>query len=281
MQLGPSLNFVHVIGALVYVGVSFNKSLEFCMEYGLMLLTVHCCIVVSIVRWAGGEGLCFTEDQLCGYHWRDIREWCNIILYLCACWRCTSVEFFLGNFQDQRHNVYNDVLNAYGAFTNWYTIACAPSPQFMENVAARYDEEARAAGIYIVSACAFDCVPNDLGALLLQKTFNGELAYAESFVNVSNGEVILMRTFIIAMIYNTCRTLWYASTLVHGNHFCVVFVPTESSRLFVGSRTSNGLSCLPPSHLASKLNINSHVLFWGGSMHVLWTLSHIVKWLNF
>lgn len=56
----------------------------------------------------------------------------------------------------------------------------------METIAARYDEEARAAGIYIISACAFDSIPNDLGALLLQKTFNGELAYTESFGKVIN-----------------------------------------------------------------------------------------------
>ena len=57
----------------------------------------------------------------------------------------------------------------------------------METVAAKYDEQARDAGIYIVSACGFDCIPNDLGALLLQRTFNGELAYVESYMSVSEG----------------------------------------------------------------------------------------------
>ena len=59
-------------------------------------------------------------------------------------------------------------------------------PQFMETIAAHYDEEARDAGVYIVSSCGYDCIPNDLGALLLQRTFNGELAYAESFMKVQN-----------------------------------------------------------------------------------------------
>ena len=58
----------------------------------------------------------------------------------------------------------------------------------MESVAAQYDEDARAAGIYIVSACGFDSIPHDLGVLLLQRTFNGELAYVESFVTI-DGEV--------------------------------------------------------------------------------------------
>ena len=57
----------------------------------------------------------------------------------------------------------------------------------METIAARYDVEAHNAGIYIVSSCGFDCIPNDLGALLLQRTFNGDLAYVESYMSINNG----------------------------------------------------------------------------------------------
>lgn len=57
----------------------------------------------------------------------------------------------------------------------------------MDSMEAKYDEQAREAGVYIVSACAFDCIPNDLGALLLQRTFSGELAYVESYMTVSDG----------------------------------------------------------------------------------------------
>ena len=59
----------------------------------------------------------------------------------------------------------------------------------METVAARYDADAHNAGIYIVSACGFDSIPNDIGALLLQRTFNGELAYVESYMNIDSGSV--------------------------------------------------------------------------------------------
>ncbi len=59
----------------------------------------------------------------------------------------------------------------------------------MERMAARYDDQARDAGIYIVSACGFDCIPNDLGGLLLQKTFNGKLSYMESYISMSNSSV--------------------------------------------------------------------------------------------
>ena len=57
----------------------------------------------------------------------------------------------------------------------------------METIAARYDVDARNAGIYIVSSCGFDSIPNDLGALLLQRTFNGDLAYAESYLSIGTG----------------------------------------------------------------------------------------------
>lgn len=57
----------------------------------------------------------------------------------------------------------------------------------METIEGKYDEQAREAGVYIVSACAFDCIPNDLGALLLQRTFSGELAYVESYMTVTDG----------------------------------------------------------------------------------------------
>ena len=57
----------------------------------------------------------------------------------------------------------------------------------MESIAANYDEEARDAGIYIVSACGFDSIPNDLGALLLQRTFNGDLVCVDSYMVVSEG----------------------------------------------------------------------------------------------
>jgi short subunit dehydrogenase-like uncharacterized protein len=37
----------------------------------------------------------------------------------------------------------------------------------------KYGEAAREAGVYIVNCCGFDSVPNDIGCLLLHKSFNG------------------------------------------------------------------------------------------------------------
>ena len=65
----------------------------------------------------------------------------------------------------------------------------------MEDMTARYDEQAREAGVYIVFACGFDSIPNDMGALLLQRTFNGELAYIESYIT-ARGVVCVAHTHI-------------------------------------------------------------------------------------
>lgn len=62
------------------------------------------------------------------------------------------------------------------------------SPQYMETIEAKYDKKARDAGVYIVSCCGFDSIPNDLGALVLRKSFNGDLAYVDSYIQV-NGNV--------------------------------------------------------------------------------------------
>ena len=40
---------------------------------------------------------------------------------------------------------------------------------------ARYGEAAKEAGIYIVNCCGFVSIPCDIGALVLQKSFNGIL----------------------------------------------------------------------------------------------------------
>ena len=38
---------------------------------------------------------------------------------------------------------------------------------------SKYSEQAKEAGVYIVNFCGFDCIPNDLGTVVLNKAFNG------------------------------------------------------------------------------------------------------------
>ena len=60
---------------------------------------------------------------------------------------------------------------------------------FVELMISRYGEQAKEAGVYIVNYCGFDSIPNDMGVLILQRAFNGELAYVESYVK-TEAEVV-------------------------------------------------------------------------------------------
>ena len=61
----------------------------------------------------------------------------------------------------------------------------------MESMEAQYGSAAEEAGVYIVNACGFDCIPNDLGALLLQQKFPGQLVHADSFMFTDNVSAII------------------------------------------------------------------------------------------
>jgi short subunit dehydrogenase-like uncharacterized protein len=58
-------------------------------------------------------------------------------------------------------------------------------PYFMEKMRQEYSELAREAGVLLVSSCGFDSIPNDLGALYVQRQFHGELAYLDSYITTS------------------------------------------------------------------------------------------------
>lgn len=47
----------------------------------------------------------------------------------------------------------------------------AGEPEFIEKIAFLYNGKARAAGVYMASACGFDSVPCDLGTLFTQQQF--------------------------------------------------------------------------------------------------------------
>ena len=56
----------------------------------------------------------------------------------------------------------------------------------MEKMRQDYSESARDAGVLLVSSCGFDSIPNDLGALYVQRNFRGELVYVDSYVTTSS-----------------------------------------------------------------------------------------------
>ncbi|KAJ8724224.1 hypothetical protein PYW08_015698 [Mythimna loreyi] len=56
-------------------------------------------------------------------------------------------------------------------------------PQFMELMQIRYDEQAREAGVFVVSACGWDSIPADMGVTFLKQNFQGTLNSVESYLS--------------------------------------------------------------------------------------------------
>jgi short subunit dehydrogenase-like uncharacterized protein len=56
-------------------------------------------------------------------------------------------------------------------------------PQFIETMQVEYDKQARDAGVYIVSACGLDSIPNDMGVVYLDQNFGGQ-SYIPSLSNL-------------------------------------------------------------------------------------------------
>lgn len=58
---------------------------------------------------------------------------------------------------------------------------------FIERMQLEYDKAAKDAGIYIISACAFDSIPVDLGVIFAQQQFQGDVNAVESYLEISSG----------------------------------------------------------------------------------------------
>lgn len=86
-------------------------------------------------------------------------------------------------------------------------------PEFMERMQAKYFDEAKENGCFVVSSCGFDSIPADLGTIFMQKLFQdpsictyiethlyltgksrGNFATYESFVN-GVGDAKALREF--------------------------------------------------------------------------------------
>lgn len=78
--------------------------------------------------------------------------------------------------------------------------------QFMEDMQLKYDKAAQDAGIYIISACGFDSIPNDLGVVFTQQKFGGDVNTIESYLNA---QVTIKNKGSVAN-YATLESLVYA-----------------------------------------------------------------------
>lgn len=91
-----------------------------------------------------------------------------------------------------------------------YVDVCG-EPQFMELMQLRYDELAREAGVFVVSACGWDSIPCDMGVIFLKQHFAGTLNSVEAY----------LKTYIPPEIKKESRGRGYINygtweSLVHG-----------------------------------------------------------------
>ncbi|XP_059061507.1 saccharopine dehydrogenase-like oxidoreductase [Achroia grisella] len=56
-------------------------------------------------------------------------------------------------------------------------------PEFIETMQLEYNAQAQDAGVYIISACGFDSIPNDMGVVYLQQNWEGTLNSVESYLS--------------------------------------------------------------------------------------------------
>ncbi|XP_034235421.1 saccharopine dehydrogenase-like oxidoreductase isoform X2 [Thrips palmi] len=88
------------------------------------------------------------------------------------------------------------VINCCGPYRHWgeqVVKACIASgahhvdvsgePQYMDRMQLEHHDAALQKGVYIVSACGFDSIPDDLGLVFLQKQFKGDLNSVESYID--------------------------------------------------------------------------------------------------
>lgn len=52
----------------------------------------------------------------------------------------------------------------------------------MERMQLEYNEAAKEAGVYIISACGLDSIPSDLGIIFTQNKFEGEVNSIETYL---------------------------------------------------------------------------------------------------
>ena len=56
--------------------------------------------------------------------------------------------------------------------------------QFIASMHLKYDNLARESGVFVISACGFDSIPNDLGHVVLAQSMEGDVNSVESFLKL-------------------------------------------------------------------------------------------------
>ncbi|EGI59812.1 PREDICTED: saccharopine dehydrogenase-like oxidoreductase [Acromyrmex echinatior] len=137
--------------------------------------------------------------------------------------------------------------------TRTHYVDVAFEEQFMIEMELKYNEAAKEAGIYIVSACGLDCIPSELGVIFTQQKFEGEMNAIEIYMSMW-----LSPTEKIGPICNYGTWQTFVHNLAHIKELLALrkklypiklpeFVPKLKSRLLHRSDVSEGWSLPFPS----------------------------------
>ncbi|KAG7198229.1 hypothetical protein KM043_005636 [Ampulex compressa] len=66
--------------------------------------------------------------------------------------------------------------------THTHHVDVSGEPLYMEKMQLEYNKAAQDAGVYIISACGFDSIPNDMGVIFAQQKFGGEVNSVETYL---------------------------------------------------------------------------------------------------
>ncbi|XP_013164054.1 PREDICTED: saccharopine dehydrogenase-like oxidoreductase isoform X2 [Papilio xuthus] len=86
------------------------------------------------------------------------------------------------------YRLYGEPVVAAAVRAKTHYVDVSGEPQFIETMQLRYDGPAREAGVYVISACGFDSIPNDLGVVFLEQNFEGTLNSVESYISTHVAE---------------------------------------------------------------------------------------------
>lgn len=81
------------------------------------------------------------------------------------------------------YKLYGEPVVKAAVATKTHVVDVSGEPFFIETMQLKYDQAAREAGVYIVSACGFDSIPNDMGLVYMQQNFDGTLNSVESYLS--------------------------------------------------------------------------------------------------
>ncbi|XP_047518020.1 saccharopine dehydrogenase-like oxidoreductase isoform X1 [Pieris napi] len=93
---------------------------------------------------------------------------------------CSQAKVLVNCCGPYRH--YGEAVVKAAIESKTHYVDIAAEPIFIESMYLKYNQAAREAGVYVISACGFDSIPTDLGVVFLENNFGGIVNSVESYI---------------------------------------------------------------------------------------------------